>query len=174
MSPSRRGVLQTGAVIAVAGAAAPLLAACGDEQTERAATEPTTTPAAKGGASEGIVAVADIPADGSVVKIVDDRKVVVTKSAAVNVATSVEKSSLPTAMSTIVCVESVFVGGTEITWSITWITPLSASMSAATTVALSTITPFIALTEMLLPCTVATSAVFPAMSADMIFPGMTW
>ena len=82
MSPSRRGVLQTGAVIAVAGAAAPLLAACGDEQTERAATEPTTTPAAKGGASEGIVAVSDVPADGSVVKIVDDRKIVVTKSAA--------------------------------------------------------------------------------------------
>jgi len=82
MSPSRRGVLQTGAIIAVAGAAAPLLAACGDDQVQGGATEPTTTPAAKGGASEGIVAVADIPADGSVVKIVDDRKIVVTKSAA--------------------------------------------------------------------------------------------
>ena len=82
MSPSRRGVLQTGAVIAVAGVAAPLLAACGDEQAERGAIDPTTTPAAKGSASDGIVAVADIPADGSVVKIVDDRKIVVTKSAA--------------------------------------------------------------------------------------------
>lgn len=82
MSPSRRGILQTGAVIAVAGAAAPLLAACGDDQTEGAAIEPTSTPAPKGGASAGIVAVADIPADGSVVKIVDDRKIVLTKSAA--------------------------------------------------------------------------------------------
>ena len=53
------------------------------------------------------------------VKVASSSLNVVTKSAAVNAATSVEKSSFPTAMSTIVCVESVFVGGTEITWSIT-------------------------------------------------------
>ena len=58
---------------------------------------------------------------------------VVTKSAAVSAATSVEKFSSASAISTIVWVESVPAGGGRMTWSTTCITPLSAITSTKET-----------------------------------------
>ena len=72
------------------------------------------------------------------VKVAEVSLSVVTKSAAVRAVTRVEKSSLDAAISTIVCVGSPFAAGTVITWSTTWITPLSAITSARETADLFT------------------------------------
>ena len=58
------------------------------------------------------------------------------------------------------------------TLSMTWMTPLSATMSVLTTLALSTITPLVVDTVSALPCTVLT---MPALtSAAITLPGTTW
>jgi len=58
------------------------------------------------------------------------------------------------------------------TESITWITPLSATMSVAVTLALSTFTPPLVETVISEPCTVLT---LPALtSAAITLPGTTW
>jgi hypothetical protein len=58
------------------------------------------------------------------------------------------------------------------TVSITWITPLSAAMSAVETFAMSTVAPPLVATVSDEPCTVLT---FPAFrSAAMTLPGTTW
>jgi Rieske Fe-S protein len=80
LGPDRRSVLRVTAAVGVVGAAAPLLAACGSD-TPTAASPAQTTPAAGGAASGAttIVAANDVPVGGSVVKIVEDRKVIVTQ-----------------------------------------------------------------------------------------------
>ncbi len=60
-----------------------------------------------------------------------------------------------------------------ITASITWITPLSATMSAFVTLALSTITPFMASMVTSVPCTVFAMVFLPAISAAITLPGTT-
>ncbi len=60
----------------------------------------------------------------------------------------------------------------RITESMTWITPLSATMSVLTTLAASTLTPPAVVTVISLPCTVLT---LPALtSAAITLPGTTW
>jgi len=79
----RRSVLRATAALGVAGAAAPLLAACAGD-TPTAASPAQTIPAAGGAASGAttIVAANEVPVGGSVVKIVNDRKVIVTQPVA--------------------------------------------------------------------------------------------
>ena len=83
-----------------------------------------------------------------------------TRPAAVTAATSVEKSSLPAAMPTMV----LLVPG-MMTVSITWITPLEPTMSVATTFAASTFTPPLVVRLSLSPLTVPTK---PALTSFAI------
>jgi Rieske Fe-S protein len=80
IGPDRRSILRAGAALGAVGAAAPLLAACGDD--EPASSAPSTTQAGNGsqaGSTGTIVATSDVPVGGSAVRIVDDRKVIVTQ-----------------------------------------------------------------------------------------------
>ncbi len=82
-SKTRRELLQATVVLSVVGVAAPLLAACENAQSTSGAPVTGSTPASSAtpnAGAEGIVAVSDIASGGSVVKIVDDRKIIVTKS----------------------------------------------------------------------------------------------
>lgn len=76
----RRSLLRAGAALGAVGAAAPLLAACGTD--EPGASAPATTaagPGSQAGSTGTIVATSEVPVGGSAVRIVEDRKVIVTQ-----------------------------------------------------------------------------------------------
>jgi len=79
VGPARRTVLRGAAMVGAMTAAAPLLAACGSDTPT--AAPPETTPAGVAAAGT-IVAASDVAVGGSVVKIVEDRKVIVTQPVA--------------------------------------------------------------------------------------------